>query len=210
MEDYSPQDLRNWIQELFDPNTSKEDLERNAMTLAHIRQLEALRALEEFQKSSRGSEVEWIECAIEECVFNLLSPENEREEKDYIRVEIWQQYEDELMEMEGRRDAAQERKKRLEVEKEFLESVLQQAPQGEAGLAVKDQLSGIDHLIVMEESKVHDLDLKIVGQEFLVEQIEKAIESPFYRKYGKKHIGVDIHRVSEDWMDEDEDDEIPF
>ena len=45
MEDYTPQQLKKWIQDLFDPDTSKEELERNAMTLAHIRQPEALRAL---------------------------------------------------------------------------------------------------------------------------------------------------------------------
>ena len=111
MEDYTPQQLKKWIQDLFDPDTSKEELERNAMTLAHIRQPEALRALEEFQKSSRGKEVEWIDCAIDECVFGLLSPENERDEKDYVRVELWQRYEDEIIEMEVKLEAAEDRKK---------------------------------------------------------------------------------------------------
>lgn len=212
MEEYTPQQLKQWTQELFDPKTPKEELEKIVMTLAHIRQLEALQALEQFQKSSRTNEVEWIDCAIDECIFGLLSPSNEREEKDYMRVELWQQYEDELVEMEGKLEAAQVRKKQLQVEREFLESIQERAPKGEPNLAVMGRLSGIDHLIALEQNLILNLELEIEGQQFLVEQIEKAIESPFYRKYGKEHIGVDIHRDSEAWMDEyeEEDDELPF
>ncbi len=210
MEDYTPQQLKKWIQDLFDPDTSKEELERNAMTLAHIRQPEALRALEEFRKSSRGKEVEWIGCAIDECVFGLLSPENEREEKDYVRVELWQRYENEIIEMEGKLEAAEDRKKQLEVEKEFLQNIEDHAPEGQPKLTVMGSLGGIDNLICLEENKIMNLKLEIEGQEFLLEQIEKAIESPFYRKYGKGQIGMEIHRNSEAWVEEDMDDELPF
>ena len=140
MEDYTPQELKKWIRDLFDPSTSKEELERNAMTLAHIRQPEALSALEEFQKSSRGKEVEWINCAIDECVFGLLSPENEREEKDYIRVELWQGYEDDLIEMECKLDAAEDRKKQLKVEKKFLQGIENHAPEGQCKFTVLEIL----------------------------------------------------------------------
>lgn len=208
MEECTPQQLKQWICELFDPNTSKEDLCRNVMTLAHIRQMEALRALEEFQKSSRVEEVEWIDCAIEECIFGLLSPENEQEKKDYTRVELWQHYEDELIELEGKLEAARTMKYQLQIEKEFLESLVDKAPKGEPQLAVNLRLSGIDHRIAMEANKIYNLQLEIEGQQFLVEQIEKAVESPLYRKYGKKHIGVDIHRDCEAWMDDGEP--LPF
>lgn len=210
MEDYTPQQLKQWIQELFDPKTPTQELERNAMTLAHIRQPEALRALEEFKNSSRGQEVEWIDCAIDECIFGLLSPENEREEKDYIRVELWQRYEDELIELEGKLEAAESRKKQLQVEKEFLESIVENAPEGQPKLAVMGTLGGIDNLIILEENNIMNLKLEIEGQEFLIEQIEKAVESPFYRKYGKDHIGVDIHRDCEEWMYDEADEELPF
>lgn len=204
MEDYTPQELKQWISDLLDPNTPKEELQRNVMTLAHIRQPEALRALEEFQKSSRAKEVEWIDSAIDECIFGLLSPDNERQEKDYNRAELWQRYEQELLEMQGKLQAAKVRKQQLQVEKEFLESILEQAPEGESKLAVFGRLSGIDHIIVLEENKIMNLELEIEGQKFLVEQIENAIESPFYRTYGKNHIGVDIHRNS------DREDDSPF
>ncbi|MFQ5676526.1 MAG: hypothetical protein ACE5G1_11560 [bacterium] len=210
MEDYSPQDLKKWIRELFDPDTPKEDLERNAMTLAHIRQPEALRALEEFKKSSRGKEVGWIDCAIEECIFGLLSPENEREEKDYMRVELWQRYEDELFEMQGKLEAAETRKQQLEVEKEFLEGIVETAPEGQPKLTVLGTLSGIDNLILLEENNIMNLKLEIEGQEYLVEQIEEAIESPFYRKYGKGEIGVHMYRTSDGWEYDEDDDELPF
>lgn len=210
MEDYTPKDLKKWIQGLFDPDTPKGDLERNAMTLAHIRQPEALRALEEFKKSSRGKEVGWIDCAIEECIFGLLSPENERDEKDYMRVELWQHYEDELFEMQEKLEAAETRKEQLDVEKEFLESIVETAPEGQPKLAVLGSLGGIDNLILLEENNIMNLKLEIEGQEYLVEEIEKAIESPFYRKYGKGAIGVNMHRTSEGWEYDDMDDELPF
>lgn len=208
--DYTPEQLRKWIQGLFDPNTSKEDLERNAMALAHTRQPEALRALEEFRNSSRAEKVGWIDCAIDECTWGLLSPENEREEKDYMRVELWQRYEDELLDLEGKLEAARDKKKQLELEKEFLESIAEQAPKGEPQLAILGRVGGMDNLSLLEENKIMNLQLEIVGQKFLVEQIEKAIESPIYRKYGKDHIGVEIQRDSEAWMSENDDEELPF
>jgi len=199
-QDYTPAELKLWITKLHDPETPKDELQRIAMTLAHIDHPEALQALEEFRESPRAHEVEWIECAIDECTYGVLSPSNEREEKDYIRVELWQEYEQEWLDKSGQRDAAEVHKQQLEVEKEFLEKAMAAAPNESIRLQLMGRYSGIDFLITMAENDIMNLDEEIAGLEFMLEQIEKAIESPLFRKYGKQEIGVHIHRDCEDWL----------
>jgi len=101
--DYTPAELKSWITKLLAPNTPEEELKRIAMTLAHLDNPEALRALEEFRQSPRAEEVEWIDMAVDESSYFVLSPSNEREQKDYIRVELWQEYEEELLDKMGQR-----------------------------------------------------------------------------------------------------------
>ncbi len=198
--DYTPAELKLWITKLNDPKTSTDELQKIAMTLAHVDHPEALQALEQFRESERAKEVDWIDCAIEECTFGVLSPRNEREQKDYIRVELWQEYEAELFDKMAQRDAAEVHKQQLEIEKEFLEKAMAAAPNEGIRLRVMMYHSGIDHLILMAENDRMNLDDEIAGLEFIVEQIEKAVESPLYRKQGKGEIGVHIHRDCEEWL----------
>jgi len=198
--DYTPAELKSWITKLLAPNTPEEELKRIAMTLAHLDNPEALRALEEFRQSPRAEEAEWIDMAVDESSYFVLSPSNEREQKDYIRVELWQEYEEELLDKMGQRDAAEAHKQQLEVEKEFLEAAMANAPNEGVRLQIMARHSGIDYQISMAESDLMNLEEEITGLEFIVEQIEKAVESPIYRKQGKREIGVHIHRDCEDWL----------
>jgi hypothetical protein len=200
MPDYTPAELKLWITKLHDPNTPEEELKRIVMTLAHIDNPEALQALEEFRQSPRAEEVKWIEQAIDESTYFVLSPSNEREQKDYIRVELWQEYEEELLDKMGQRDAAEAHKKQLEVEKEFLEAVVAKAPNESIRVQLMARLSGMDHQIIMAENDRLNLEEEIAGLEFIVTEIEKAVESPIYRKQGKREIGVHIHRDCETWL----------
>ena len=195
--DFTPAELKLWITQLHHPDTSKDELQRVAMTLAHIDHPEALQALEQFRDSPRGKDVEWIDCAIDECTGLVLEPANERQEKDYIRVELWQEYEEELFDAIARRDAAKVHKEQLEVEKEFLEAAMAKAPNEGVRLQLMMHFSGIDHQILFAENDRLNLDEEITGLEFVVDQIEKAIESPTYRTYGKREIGVHLHRDCE-------------
>ncbi len=198
--DYTPAELKLWIAKLHDPNTPKDELERVAMTLAHVDHPEALQALEQFRESERAQEVEWLDCAIDECTYGVLSPRNEREEKDYIRVELWQEYEDELREKIAKRDAAVVHKQHLEVEKTFLAQAAEAAPNESIRLQIMARSSGMDRLIAMAENDRLNLEEEIAALEFMLNQIEKAIESPIYRKYGKGEIGVHIHRDCEEQL----------
>jgi hypothetical protein len=205
MQNYTPQDLKRWIEELLDPNTLASELRETAMTLARTHHLEALRALEEFQRSPRGENAEWLEFAIAECLVKMLSPANEAEEKDYMRVELWQRYERELFEMEGKREAAEVRIRQLQVEKEFLESIQELGETSQQKLAVQLELSGIDMIISLAENEIMNLDLEIEGQQFLFKQIERAIQSPIYRKYGREHVGMTVFRDCDPWLRQLED-----
>jgi hypothetical protein len=200
MPDYTPAELKLWITKLNDPHTPEEDLKRIAMTLAHLDNPEALRALEEFRRSPRAEKVDWIDQAIDERSYFVLSPSNEREEKDYIRVELWQEYEEELLDKTGQRDAAILHKQQLEVEKEFLVAAMANAPNQGIRLQLMMRHGGIDHQIIIAENDRMNLEEEIAGLEFIVEQIEKAVESPIYRKHGKREIGVHIHRDCEGWL----------
>ena len=198
--DYTSAELKLWITQLHDPQTPVDELQRIAKTLAHIDHPEALRALEQFRKTPRVKDVGWIDCAIEECTYGMLSPRNENETKDYIRVELWQAYEREWLDKIGQRDAAEVHKQQLEVEKEFLDQAMAEAPNEGIRLQLMGHYSGIDHLILMAENDRINLEEKIAGLEFILEQIEKAIESPIYRNYGKGEIGVHIHRDCDLWL----------
>lgn len=198
--DFTPSDLKSWITRLHDPRTTQEDLKRIVMELAHANHPEALQALEQFRESPRAQEVEWVEQAIAECTYGVLSPSNEREEKDYLRVELWQEYEEELFDKMAQREAAVVHKQQLEVEKEFLAKAMAAAPNEDIRLQVMARHSGIDHQIIMAENEVMNLEEEIAGLEFIVAQIEKAVESPLYRTQGKRAIGVHIHRDCETWL----------
>lgn len=200
MTDFTPAELKSWITKLNDRRTPPEELKRIVMELAHANHPEALQALEQFRESPRAKEVEWIEQAIDECNYGVLSPSNEREEKDYLRVELWQEYEEELFDKMGQRDAAIAHKQQLEVEKEFLEKAMAAAPNEGVRLQVMARHSGIDHQIIMAENDRMNLEEEIAGLEFIVAQIEKAVESPLYRRHGKREIGVHIHRDCETWL----------
>lgn len=200
MTDFTPAELKSWITKLHDPRTPQEELKRIVMTLAHLDIAEALQALEEFRQSPRAEEVEWIEQAIDESTYFVLEPKNEREEKDYLRVELWQEYEEELYDKMAQRDAAEVHKQQLKVEKEFLEKAITAAPNQSVRLQVMARQSGLDFQIAMAENDRMNLEEEIAGLEFIVAQIEKAVESPLYRTHGKREIGVHIHRDCETWL----------
>ncbi len=100
----------------------------------------------------------------------------------------------------GQRDAAIAHKQQLEVEKEFLETAIARAPNQGIRLQLMLRQSGIDHQILMAENDRMNLEEEIASLEFIVTQIEKAVESPIYRKQGKREIGVRLHRDCETWL----------
>lgn len=200
MTDFTPAELKSWITKLHDPRTTQEELKRIVMELAHANHPEALQALEQFRESPRANEVEWIEHAIDESTYFVLDPKNEREEKDYMRVELWQEYEEELYDKMAQRDAAEVHKQQLKVEKEFLEKAMAAAPNASIRVQIMARHSGIDFQIAMAENDRMNLEEEIAGLEFIVAQIEKAVESPLYRTHGKREIGVHFHRDCEAWL----------
>lgn len=200
MSDFTPAELKSWITKLHDPRTTQEELKRIVMELAHANHPEALQALEQFRESPRANEVEWIEHAIDESTYFVLDPKNEREEKDYMRVELWQEYEEELYDKMAQRDAAEVHKQQLKVEKEFLEKAMAAAPNASIRVQIMARHSGIDFQIAMAENDRMNLEEEIAGLEFIVAQIEKAVESPLYRTHGKREIGVHFHRDCEAWL----------
>ncbi|NUM73785.1 hypothetical protein HUU40_05435 [candidate division KSB1 bacterium] len=200
MSDFTTAELKSWITKLHDPRTTQEELKRIVMELAHANHPEALQALEQFRESPRANEVEWIEHAIDESTYFVLDPKNEREEKDYMRVELWQEYEEELYDKMAQRDAAEVHKQQLKVEKEFLEKAMAAAPNASIRVQIMARHSGIDFQIAMAENDRMNLEEEIAGLEFIVAQIEKAVESPLYRTHGKREIGVHFHRDCEAWL----------
>lgn len=117
-----------------------------------------------------------------------------------MRVELWQEYEEELLDKMAQREAAVVHKQQLEVEKEFLERAMVDAPNESVRLQIMARHSGIDTLILMAENDRMNLEDEIAGLEFIVAQIEKAVESPLYRTHGKREIGVHFHRDCETWL----------
>ncbi|MBU0713118.1 hypothetical protein KKA87_14535, partial [bacterium] len=87
-EDYGAKHYAKFRYLLFSDETSREELEEICMTLAHLPTDEARQILDEFKNSERAGEVGWLDCAIEENMFNYLSPENEQEERDFLALKM--------------------------------------------------------------------------------------------------------------------------
>jgi len=74
------------------------------------------------------------------------------------------------------------------------------APNEGIRLQLRMRHSDLDSQIWLAADDRANLEREIAALEFIVEQIEKAVESPIYRKQGKREIGVHIHRDYEDWL----------
>ncbi len=112
-DDYSDEDLMSFGERLFSPTTSVDELERICMTLAHLPTEAAQRLLQRFRESARSVEVSWLECAVDEGTYHMLSPRNELEEQEFLVLKVITEGEDKIVELSIDRDKLDLERKKL-------------------------------------------------------------------------------------------------
>ena len=103
-DDCTPEDMMRMAEALFAPNTPVAELERICMTLAHLPTEDAQGLLARFRRSPRAGEVSWLECAIDEGSYLLLTPTNELEEREFLTLKVIEDLSDEIVDLEARSD----------------------------------------------------------------------------------------------------------
>jgi len=170
-EDYSEKDYQRFRYLLFSDDTPQEELEDICMTLAHLPTKEANDLLEEFKKSDRADEVEWLECAVEENAFHYLMPDNEQEERDFLALKIVGEKDELIVHLMGECDKHELAIQKYEIELAALQELLSENPD------LDSNISAIHELIVWEQSHLKTAREQIEVEEKIKAKIRACIQT---------------------------------
>lgn len=189
---YSEMHYKYFNAKLFSEETTKEELEDICMTLGHLPTKEAQDLLEKFSKSERAKEVEWLECAIEEGQQLYLSPNNEKEERDFLALKMLQKKDDEIVELMGKRDEHD-----FQIQTQTIElQAFKELAKGNKDL--KDRIIALQGKIKMETAKLKEVDAEIELQEKIQEKIKQSITTERYKNVDPMDM-VNLHFDGEVW-----------
>lgn len=174
-QDYQNEDYKTFEQKLFSELTPVSELQEICMTLAHLPTKRAQELLAQFRQSERASEVEWLECAVDEGQFHYLSPENEQEEHDLLTLKVIQELEDAIVDLQIKYDEGQLFLKKRQIEHD---AILELIKQGELD---EEEALGFEDFRMVEESQLEDLAKEIAVKEKTVAQLKKSIQTPKYQ-----------------------------
>ena len=181
-EEYTDQDYDTFEMKLFSQFTSVEQLEDICMTLAHLPTKRAQELLEAFRKSERASEVEWLECAVDEGEYLYLSPTNDEEERDFLALKVMQEIEDQIIDLEYEHSKRDLHVRKRQIEDEALRELVKN---GE--ITEEDALFSEDFYI-MTKDEMEDLEHQIEIKEKTLKQIRQSITTERYKNVDTIHI----------------------
>lgn len=187
-DDYTPEDMMRMAEALFAPSTPVAELERICMTLAHLPTEDAQGLLARFKGSPRASEVSWLECAIDEGSYLLLSPTNELEEREFLTLKVIEDLSDEIVELAGGCDEIRLRRDKSEIRLAAREA-LAEAGKLDADLLDYDRLD-----IEQDNERLGDLTEAMAEREAMIEYLRDTITTPRYRSadpFVVRHIHLD-------------------
>ena len=187
-EKYTEAEYKQFEAKLNDPNTNIEEIERIAMTLAHIPDERALQMLKRFKENPRSAEVRWgIETAIDECTFWVLSPRGEQEERDFLAMKLIHDYDERQVELGVEMEKKQEAVRKLEIELEVVERPAKRRPN------FRERTVTLRDLLAMEQARLTKLQEELDQNEFILQALEKSIKTERFLKYGRWVIGSHMH-----------------
>ncbi len=173
--DYSPEDLMRLGEALFSALTSVEELERICMTLAHLPTEDAQDLLARFRDSPRGREIGWLQCAIDEGTFHLLTPQNAIEEREYLTLEVIQELTDEACDLEIELGQTRITRDTGEIRLSALRTL------ADAGRMHPAEVEGFRSGIVCDSERIEELEQEIELKEAMIEHLRASITTPRYR-----------------------------
>jgi hypothetical protein len=187
-DDCTPEDMMRMAEALFAPTTPVAELERICMTLAHLPTEDAQGLLARFKRSPRAGEVSWLECAIDEGSYLLLTPTNELEEREFLTLKVIEDLSDEIVDLEARSDEVRLRRDKSEIRLAAREAL------AEAGKLDADLLD-IDRLdIEQDNERLGELAEAMAEREAMIEYLRATITTPRYRSadpFVVRHIHLD-------------------
>jgi hypothetical protein len=168
-------ELMDLAERLFSSDTPVVELERICMRLAHCTSDNAQQLLERFRRSPRAGAVEWLDCALEEGAFHLLSPRNELEEHEFLILKVVEDVQETIIDLCIRRDEIDLERRKLRVRRAALAAVIT------SGEAAGDLLAEVDTELADIDAEVTDIDRRVRIEEAVVKQLRASITTPRYQ-----------------------------
>ena len=193
---YSEMHYKYFETKLFSKDTTKEELEDICMTLGHLPTKEAQDLLDKFKKSERASEVEWLECAIDEGKHWYLSPTNEQEERDYLALKILNLKDDEIVDLMLKRDEHDFSIRKMNLELEAIEKLAKEKSTDKED--IKYRIIALQELIKIESTNLKEAEEEIELQEKIQEKIKQSIKTERYKDIDPMYMN-EVHFDGEVW-----------
>ncbi len=161
-----------WLElKLLSADTPQKELEDICMTLAHLPTKRARELLNRFQESDRATEVTFLQCAVEECKFHYLCPDNETERRDFIALKLYYKNEDRMVELMGEQSVNEFHLEEMQIELDAVKSLVQEKMTEADKFDLEIRISVLKDLMTIEESALRE---KVADMEML-ERINQAI-----------------------------------
>lgn len=174
-EELTEQQYREMEVRLFSSSAPVSDLEKICMTLAHIPTEHSQDLLTRFKNSARGQDVAWLDEALAEGQFHYLSPLNEREERDYLALKVMQEIEDEIIDLQAKRDEAKLDLDKMAIKQEAVRELVKTEE-----LDADEEL-GFHDVNVWLTSRIEELNREISVKEKIFARIKESIQTERYR-----------------------------
>ena len=178
---YSEMHYKYFDAKLFSKETTKDELEDICMTLGHLPTKEAQDLLDKFKKSERASQVEWLECAIDEGKFHYLCSNNEKEERDMIALKLYLRKEDEIVELMGECQTYEFRLQQYQIELDALTKLQKEKLSVSEKEDTKYRISALKDIITIEQSKLEEANTDIEMMEKINKKIKESVTTERYK-----------------------------
>jgi hypothetical protein len=168
-------ELMEMAERLFSPATPAGELERICMQLAHVASDQAQELLTRFRRSPRASAVEWLDCALEEGAFNLLSPRNELEEHEFLVLKVIEDVEEVIDDLCMRREDLELCRRKLRVRRDALHALVA------AGRVGGNLAADADDELARVDAEMAELADRIQVEEAVIDELRSSIKTDRYR-----------------------------
>ena len=164
---------------LFSKETSTEELKDICMTLGHLPTKEAQDLLDKFKESERAKEVEWLECAIDEGKYWYLSPNNKKEERDFLALKMLHKKNEKIVELMCKRDEHDFQIRTMNIELEALKKLAKEKSNKIED--IKYRSIALQDLIKIEIALLKEVEKEFELQEKIQEKIKQSITTERYK-----------------------------
>ncbi len=183
--------------------TDNKKIEAKLMDLAHQGTKEAIDKIEKIIKNTKDSDlIGFAGCALDECYFIYLMPDNEEEERDFLLAKMIDQKENKIIDLEIKAGKLEGRTKRLAIKQEVHEKIIQTSNKDSRWREWRYQISINAPRFVQE--RLQEIRDDIEYEEAWVKTAQDTIQNEKYKKIPYGMI-KNIHSI-DDPDDEDEDD----